>query len=311
MYRDKARFKQDPRLVVRSSPATFNAPLRTGKDRYRSGDRIFTCSWSDFFIREADEWRADAWEVIRKRPDLIWQILTKRPERIRDHLPPDWGSGWPQVHLGVSVENQDTAEERIPVLLRIPAAIRFLSMEPLLEGVDLLTPGLLGDIWSCPECGDDTSTHLAEYGSSGSARPLRAQGEREDACPLCLLPGEDEGIDGKIVRIDREGSGIHWIIVGGESGPHARPCRETWIRNLLFQVRACGVPIFVKQLGSHWSGSATDGAADPSRWPADLRIQQFPRGPALPLLPGYEPDPPAGSGAPAAATIGPLFGVPS
>lgn len=131
MYRDKKRYGQNPKAVVRSKPATFNAPLTKLK-----GPLVFTCSWSDFFIDVADPWRNDAWDIIRQTPHLTYQILTKRPERIVSNLPVDWGSGWPNVWLGVSVENNQQ-RWRMDILRDIPAAIRFVSAEPLLEYVEL------------------------------------------------------------------------------------------------------------------------------------------------------------------------------
>lgn len=120
---------RDFREVRRSSPATFNAPLR-----WKEGRRIFTCSISDFFIEEADAWRDEAWEIIRQTPQHTYQILTKRPERIAEHL------AWyplPNVWLGTSVENQKYAEERIPILTSISAKVHFLSVEPMLGPVSL------------------------------------------------------------------------------------------------------------------------------------------------------------------------------
>ena len=133
MYRDKARYGQKPMEVVRSKPATFNAPLKWKEPRM-----IFTCSWSDFFIEEADQWRDDAWDIIRQTPQHTYQILTKRPELIRPRLPKDWGDGYKNVWLGVSVEDQLYADIRVPYLLQIPAYRRFLSMEPLIGPIDLV-----------------------------------------------------------------------------------------------------------------------------------------------------------------------------
>jgi protein gp37 len=93
---------------------------------------IFTCSWSDFFITEADKWRAEAWEIIRRTPEFTYLILTKRPDRIGRCLPADWNGGYPNVWLGTSAENQKYADQRIPELLRVPAVKHFLSAEPLL-----------------------------------------------------------------------------------------------------------------------------------------------------------------------------------
>lgn len=130
MYRDKERYKADPTLVLRSK-TKFYDPLSWKEPRL-----VFTCSWSDFFIEEADPWRAEVWEIIKATPHLTYQILTKRPERIKECLPEDWGQGYPNVWLGVSVENQK-ATGRMITLLDIPAAVRFISAEPLLGPLDL------------------------------------------------------------------------------------------------------------------------------------------------------------------------------
>jgi len=132
MFRDMKRFGKVPSLVLRSIDSTFNAPMK-----WKELARVFVCSWSDFFIQEADRWRDSAWEIIRKTPHLTYQILTKRPERIKDCLPEDWGQGWPNVWLGVTTENQAMANLRVPALLKIPAAIHFVSVEPMLEVVNL------------------------------------------------------------------------------------------------------------------------------------------------------------------------------
>ena len=132
MYRDKGRFGQDPTDVVRSK-TTFSAPLKLKEPQL-----IFTCSWSDFFIDLADEWRNEAWDIIKQTPHLTYQILTKRPERIHQCLPKDWGNGYENVWLGVSGETQSTHDQRHVELLKIPAALHWVSIEPMLEPVDLM-----------------------------------------------------------------------------------------------------------------------------------------------------------------------------
>lgn len=138
MYRDMGRYGQDPRIVRRTAPATFNRPLKWAREveaGKRNGiDRVvFTCSWSDFFNPEADEWRPDAWDIIRRTtPALKYLILTKLPERIFEHLPADWGRGWPGAGLGTSVENRE-ALWRVNPLRSVEADMKFLSLEPLLE----------------------------------------------------------------------------------------------------------------------------------------------------------------------------------
>mgnify|MGYP001593748574 CR=1 FL=1 len=124
MFSEKVRYGQEPNIVVRSKTTRY-APLKWGEPKM-----VFTCSWSDWFIEEADEWRGEAWEIIRRTPQHTYQILTKRPRRALKHLPDDWPL--PNVWLGVSVENQRWLE-RIDVLKDIPAAVRFVSFEPLLE----------------------------------------------------------------------------------------------------------------------------------------------------------------------------------
>ena len=131
MHRDKERYGQDPTKISRTADATFKKALK-----WKDGRKIFTCSWSDFFIEEGDQWREDAWEVIRKTPQHIWQILTKRPERIAQCLPPDWGNGWDNVWLGVSIESPKYMH-RAYTLAEIPARTRFISAEPLLDELDL------------------------------------------------------------------------------------------------------------------------------------------------------------------------------
>ena len=132
MHRDKKRYGQDPSKIVRAVDNTFNKPLH-----WKDPAMVFVCSWSDFFIKNADPWRSDFWEVIRKTPHLTYQILTKRPQNIKGRLPDDWGQGYPHVWLGVTAENQAMADERIPILLQIPAAKRFVSVEPMLGPVDI------------------------------------------------------------------------------------------------------------------------------------------------------------------------------
>ena len=131
MFRDKMKYGQEPNRVVRSKDPTFYKPLKWHEPKL-----VFTCSWSDFFISEADAWRDEVWEIIRATPHLTYQIITKRPERILDNLPDDWGDGYPNVWLGVTVENNAT-RHRLRTLSEIPAAVRFISFEPLLENLDL------------------------------------------------------------------------------------------------------------------------------------------------------------------------------
>ncbi|MFV2044088.1 MAG: DUF5131 family protein [Anaerolineales bacterium] len=130
MYRGKTRYGQNPSSVQRSK-TTFEDPVK-----WKEPKLIFACSWSDWFIEEADAWRDEAWEIVRSTPRHSYQILTKRPERIAQNLPSDWGDGWQNVWLGVSIETQPYVVRR-DLLLQVPAKVRFLSVEPLLGPIDL------------------------------------------------------------------------------------------------------------------------------------------------------------------------------
>jgi protein gp37 len=143
MFTAQYRMGMDPETVVRCK--TWGDPLRWQKRAAAAGitERVLTCSWSDFFHPAADEWRPDAWKVIRDCPNLTFLILTKRPEFISplshgrypvmgmEDLPPDWGRGYPNVWLGVSVETPRFLF-RMDILRTIPARVRFISAEPLL-----------------------------------------------------------------------------------------------------------------------------------------------------------------------------------
>jgi protein gp37 len=133
MYRQMKLWGRDPYTVAKSK-TTFEAPLKW------TNKRVFTCSWSDWFIEEADEWRPEAWEIVKQKPDLTFRILTKRPERIIGHLPGDWGAGYENVWLGVTVESQQYAS-RMDTLRAIPAKIRWVSAEPLLGPLSLNLAG--------------------------------------------------------------------------------------------------------------------------------------------------------------------------
>lgn len=144
MYRDKEKYGQEGNELVRSSPNTTSNTLRKlekmRNQRIIDGNtdplKIFTCSWSDFFIEGADDWRATAWDIIRNNLQHVWIILTKRPERILQCLPEDWGTGWENVWLCVSAENQNRFNERVPLLLKVPAYIRGVSAEPLIDRIN-------------------------------------------------------------------------------------------------------------------------------------------------------------------------------
>ena len=129
MYRDKNRYGLDASIVMRSKTKFYDP------SKWEEPKLIFTCSWSDWFIKEADDWRAEAWEIIKKNPQHTFQILTKRPERVSACLPKDWNDGYKNVWLGVSVETSKEIE-RIQLLNNIPSYLKFVSFEPLLSNIN-------------------------------------------------------------------------------------------------------------------------------------------------------------------------------
>ena len=193
--------------------------------------------------------RARLFEMIDATPNLNWALLTNHPENIAAMMPQygdtchcglgesDHRYGGaaehnytpanifrPNVWLGTIVTDQATADIRIPHLLRVPAAVRFLSCAQLLGPVDLTK--YLGDAWECPECGDDDE----------SGKYLMTP--RHKYCGVCA---EDNGRD---VLLSRKGKLLHWVTASGESGPHARPSHPAWFRGLRDQCVAARVPFW-------------------------------------------------------------------
>lgn len=118
----------------------FDWPIRmNAKGDYNiKGNKILaTCFATDFFLPEADEWRKEAWAIIKKRSDIDFLILTKRIDRFLVSLPNDWGEGYENVNIGCTVENQKLADYRLPLFLSYPIKRRFIACSPILEKIDL------------------------------------------------------------------------------------------------------------------------------------------------------------------------------
>lgn len=279
--------------------------------RWRKPRKVFVNSLSDLFHKDVRyEFMAAVFGVMAACPRHTFQVLTKRPDEMRGffewvstrrdgvsdvreyHRPLDvcWAEAvkhagrldvrdfdvWPlpNVWLGVSVEDQATADERIPLLLQTPAAVRFVSYEPALGPVDF--------------------------------RQINARDEEDPLALYFPLTGEQIG-DG--MNEPANGPRLDWLIVGGESGPGARPCDVAWIRSAVEQCREAGVACFVKQLGArpvgdyfgpdhaghplrgdlrgnYIAGGLRDNAApirdrkggNPAEWPEDLHVREFPGG---------------------------------
>lgn len=231
-------------------PERLDQPLRWKKPR-----RIFVNSMSDLFHDAVpDEFIARVFATMAVAKHHTFQLLTKRHARMRSLLSnygwwtqvvlnaleigepgptqtqPNGQCALLNVWLGVSVEDQKWADIRVPALIQTPAAVRFLSCEPLVDEVNLPDAAPVEPYWH---------------------------------------------------------SGIDWVIVGGESGPGARPMDAQWAHSLVEQCRDGDVAVFVKQMGSVWAsdwnvegksvrahGDSKGGNWD--YWPADLRVREFP-----------------------------------
>lgn len=107
------------------------------KDKIESGTLVNMCFTTDFFLPEADEWRVEVWQMIKKRADLKFFFLTKRIDRFPVSLPEDWGEGYDHVSIGCTVENQEIADYRLPLFLSYPIKHRTICCSPLLSNLDL------------------------------------------------------------------------------------------------------------------------------------------------------------------------------
>lgn len=156
-------FRIDGRHGKESRDVTLNAdfllPLKEGKNgmKIQSGETVYTCFSSDFLLDTADEWRPDAWRMMKIREDLHFVFFTKRIDRLGEVLPPDWGEGYPNVTIGCTCENQERADYRLPIFLSLPIAHREIICEPLLTAIDLspyLNPVLIEGVSAGGESGD-------------------------------------------------------------------------------------------------------------------------------------------------------------
>jgi len=208
---------------VQCHPERLEHPLRWKRPRM-----VFVNSMSDLFHEDVSfDFIERVFDVMADSPSHTFQVLTKRPDRMLDFITHfDRERVWPvsfplpNVWLGVSVEDQATADERIPLLLQTPAAVRWISAEPLLGGIDLTLDGL-----AYSECSRCAEGEYYEYDTGANG------------CPHCYGTGTSDEL------------GLDWVVVGGESGPRARPMHPDWARLLRDQCEAAGVPFFFKQWG--------------------------------------------------------------
>lgn len=138
VFRMDARHERDASLVKINRD--FTLPVRRARGggyKIPSGTQVATCFSSDFLLEDADAWRPEAFAMMRERSDLRFFFITKRIDRLEKALPGDWGSGYPNVHIGCTCENQDRADYHLPIFLSLPIVKRTIVCEPLLTKIDL------------------------------------------------------------------------------------------------------------------------------------------------------------------------------
>ena len=192
--------------------------------KWKNPRRIFVNSMSDLFHPKVPfEFICKVFETIADASQHTYLIFTKRVEEMKEFFQSceDWdASEWPNVQLILSLSTQAEADKKIPILLDILAAVRGLSLEPLLEDIDL-------------------TGFKPWYGT---------------------------------FKENQKDKGLHWVVVGCESGSKRRPCKLEWVRSIVNQCQAARVPIYVKQLPINGKVSR-----NPKEWPKDLRVQQYPK----------------------------------
>ena len=291
---------------IRLVPEVLDKPLRWRKPRM-----VFVNSMSDLWHEAVPfEYIAAVFGVMAAAPQHTFQVLTQRPERMLEWFEWAWSQNqrsredivceahalealaavgvdtqggfangadsWPlpNVWIGVSCENQETADARIPLLLQCPAAVRWVSAEPLLGPID----------FDPPRCDSCEAHDIAPGSAAGEAA-------------WCLECDSEASFGHWMGDVDCE---INWVVVGGESGRGARDCDVAWVRYIVDQCRAADVPVFVKQLGAvsvaHMAASSAENGSwetpaiqrthrfhhpkggNPEEWPEHLRVRQWPEG---------------------------------
>ena len=138
IHKGDAKRGVDTSLIIKTDK--FDAPIarkKNGEYKIKSGSIVYVCFQSDFLIAEADKWRSECWDMIRERSDLHFIFLTKRIERFMDCIPDDWEDGYTNVTVGVSVENQKRADERLSILKQLPIVHKNIILQPMISAIDL------------------------------------------------------------------------------------------------------------------------------------------------------------------------------
>jgi protein gp37 len=235
----------------------WNEPVKWNRlaEAQKVRQRVFCASMADVFEDHEglDRERSKLWTLIDKTPHLDWMLLTKRPKNIMRMYPTRWlleGKSRPNVWLGVTAENQRRAEERIPELLEIPAAVHWISAEPLLGPINF------------------------ERWFVGAKHEVTHDGI--DAPDGAVVGGEE-----RVGSTWYRRTGIDWVIVGGESGHEARRMDPAWANDIRRQCRVGNVAYHFKQKGRILAaelGCKDREGKTLSEWPTEFQVQEFPKG---------------------------------
>lgn len=218
--RGRCGYDTEKPFKVTLHPDRLEEPLH-----WRKPSTVFVCSMGDLFHEDVPRWiRFEVMDIILQAKQHIFLILTKRPANMKDFF--EWyyakagrtTETIKNLWLGITAENQEMADLRIPILLQIPATVRFVSVEPMLGPVDLTRVG-------------------GDWHGHGRIDALNGRRNIEEYIFEYSLRWKTE-------RCEK----IDWVICGSESGPNRRPANIEWIRSLENQCVAAGVPFFLKQM---------------------------------------------------------------
>lgn len=247
--RGRFGYPQDDPFAVTLHPDKLDAPLHWKKPR-----RIFVCSMGDFFhCLVPFSFQCEILQVIGKCPQHTFLILTKRTDQLEmwEHA-----AGWhpyPNLWLGVTAENQEQADKRIPVLLQTPAAKRWVSIEPCLGEMDIS-----GALWGYP----------------------RQMSYRTYVTHDMAMDAQDMSLEGTLYTDDeweQTTPALDWVVLGGETGPGARPMHPNWARDVRDQCVAAGVPFLFKQWGAWFPRDQWEHSPELVLPDDDVAYQQGPR----------------------------------
>lgn len=162
MFRRDSLYDKDSEKIEKTKD--FNLGIKKHRDGsyyLKSGELVYTCMTSDFFIEEADSWRKEIWNIIRTREDLHFAIITKRIERFKNCIPDDWNDGYDNVRIICTCENQSMADERLPIFLELPIKHREIIHEPMLEQINI-EKYIKNNKIKCVTCGGESGNNARE-----------------------------------------------------------------------------------------------------------------------------------------------------